>query len=72
MDAVDRSQLELRRVELTSKLDRTNDALITLTNEVRRFNEDHEKRVRALERWKFAIPASALLMVAAFLGGKLG
>ena len=69
---MDRSELELLRVQMAGKLDRQADAILSLTAEVRKFNEDHEKRVRALERWKFAIPASALLMVAAFLGGKLG
>ncbi len=72
MDAVDRSQLELLRVEVTGKLERQNDAILNLTAEVRAFNADHEKRVRALEKWKFAIPASAVLVVAAFLGGKVG
>ena len=72
MDAVDRSQLELLRLEVAGKLDLTNAELRTLSDEVRRFNDDHEKRVRALERWKYAIPASALLVVAAFLGGRIG
>ena len=72
MDAVDRSQLELLRVEVAGKLERQNDAIINLTAEVRAFNADHEKRVRALERWKFAIPVSSLLVLAAFFGGKLG
>jgi hypothetical protein len=60
VDATDRSQLEL----LTDKVDAGNKA-----NE--EFRTDHEKRVRALERWKFAIPTSALLIIAAFLGGKV-
>jgi len=72
VDAVDRSQLELLRLEVAGKLDLTNAELRTLSDEVRRFNDDHEKRVRALERWKYAIPASALLVVAAFLGGRIG
>lgn len=69
---MDRSQLELLRVELTSKIDRQTDTIGNLTAEVRRFNDDHEKRVRILERWKYAIPASALLVLAAFMGGKVG
>ncbi len=72
MDAVDRNQLELLRLEVAGKLDLTNAELRNLATEVQRFNDDHERRVRALERWKFAIPASAVLVVAAFLGGKVG
>ena len=72
MDAVDRSQLELLRVEVAGKLDRLTDAQKYLADEVHQFVADHEKRVRALERWKFAVPASAVLVVAAFLGGKVG
>ena len=70
MDAVDRSQLELLRVEATSRLDRLADKVDVLTREVERFSSDHEKRMRSLERWKYAIPFSGLLVVAAFLGGK--
>lgn len=70
MDAVDRSQLELLRVEVAGKLDRLADEVRHLSDDVVAFNADHERRVRALERWKFAIPASALMVLAAFLGGK--
>lgn len=72
MDAADRSQLELLRIEMSGQMALTNAELRALAAEVRRFNEDHEKRVRSLEKWKFALPASAVLVVAAFLGGKVG
>jgi hypothetical protein len=72
MDAVDRSQLELLRVEMAGKLDRLTDEVKHLSDDLRDFTQDHEKRVRALERWKFAIPASGILVIAAFLGGKVG
>jgi len=70
MDSVDRSQLELLRVELSGKLERLTDAVKANNESQKEFAKDHEKRVRILERWKYAIPASALLVVAAFLGGK--
>jgi IS4 transposase len=72
MDADDRSQIALLRTEMSGKLDLTNAKVERLVDEVRRFNDDHERRVRALEKWKFAIPASAVLVIAAFLGGKVG
>ncbi len=70
MDAVDRSQLELLRVEVAGKLDRLADKVGVLTQEVERFSADHEKRVRSLEKWKYAVPVSSLLVLAAFLGGR--
>lgn len=72
MDSTDRSQIELLSVQLNGKLDLTNARVERLVDEVRRFNDDHERRVRALEKWKFAIPASAVLVITAFLGGKVG
>ena len=71
MDAVDRSELELLRVSTASKLDRLTDKVDALTREVERFSDDHEKRMRALEKWKYAVPVSSLLVLAAFLGGKV-
>jgi hypothetical protein len=70
VDAVDRSELELLRVQVSSKLDRLTDAVNNNVAVQRDFAADHEKRVRSLERWKYAIPASTLLVLAAFLGGK--
>jgi len=70
MDSADRSQLELLKVEMSGKLDRLTDAVNNNSTTTREFMADHEKRVRILERWKYAIPASALLVVAAYLGGK--
>lgn len=70
MDAVDRSELELLRVATSSKLDRLADKVDGLQRELARFVDDHEKRMRSLERWKFAIPMSGLMVIAAFLGGK--
>ena len=53
MDSADRSALELLRVETSGKLDRLNDKVDVLSRELARFTDDHEKRVRSLERWKF-------------------
>ena len=72
MDAVDRSELELLRVSTNGKLDRLNDKVDALTKEVARFADDHEKRVRSLEKWKYAVPVSSLLVLAAFFGGRVG
>ena len=72
MDSVDRSQLELLRVEVTGKLDRLADKVANLAKDVESFGADHEKRMRSLEKWKFSVPASAVLVVAAFLGGRVG
>ncbi len=72
MDAVDRSELEMLRLQTSSKLDRLTDKVDVLTREVERFSGDHEKRVRSLEKWKYAVPVSSLLVLAAFFGGKLG
>jgi hypothetical protein len=72
MDAVDRSELELLRVQVSSKLDRLTDAV---NNEIamnREFRGDHERRMRSVEKWKLAVPASGLLILAAFLGGRVG
>ena len=71
MDAVDRSELEMLRLATSGKLDRLNDKVEALTREVARYSEDHEKRVRALEKWKYAVPVSSLLVLAAFLGGRV-
>ncbi len=70
MDAVDRSELELLRVQVSSKLDRLNDSVVNLTAETRARGKDQEDRLRSVERWKLAIPVSGLLVIAAFLGGK--
>jgi len=72
MDAVDRSQLELLSVQLNGKLDRLSDKVDAVVKSQDFFAADHEKRVRSLEKWKFALPASAVLVIAAFLGGKAG
>ncbi len=71
MDAVDRSELELLRITTAGKLDRMTDKIDVLTREVERFSADHEKRVRTLEKWKYAVPVSSLLVLAAFLGGRV-
>jgi hypothetical protein len=72
VDNGDRSQLELFRVEVGARLDRLTDKVDVLSRDLERFTGDHEKRVRILERWKYAIPASALLVLAAFMGGRVG
>ena len=72
MDAVDRSQLELLRSEVVGRLDRLNDKVDSLAKLEDDFRRDHEKRMRSVEKWKLAIPASGLLVIAAFLGGKAG
>ena len=71
MDAVDRSELEILRITTSNKLDRLNDKVDSLTREVARFSDDHERRVRSLEKWKYAVPVSSLLVLAAFLGGRV-
>lgn len=71
MDAVDRSQLELLRVETKSSLDRLSDKVDNLSRAYTAYAADHEKRMRSVEKWKLAIPASALMVVAAFLGGRV-
>ena len=72
MDAVDRSELELLRITMGGKLDRLTDAVNAEVATNREYRQDHEKRMRSLEKWKFSVPASAVLVVAAFLGGKVG
>lgn len=59
-------------METTSKLDRLTDEVRVLSRAYERSEADKEKRIRSLEKWKFAIPASSLLVIAAFLGGKVG
>jgi hypothetical protein len=72
MDAVDRSELELLRLTMSGKMDRLTDAVNNEIAQNREFRADHEKRMRIVERWKLAIPGSAVLVVAAFLGGRVG
>lgn len=71
MDSTDRSQLELLRVETTSKLDRLSDRFDNLSRAYEAYVADHERRMRSLEKWKFAIPVSGLMVLAAFLGGRV-
>ena len=68
---MDRSELEILRITTSNKLDRLNDKVDALTREVARFSDDHERRVRSLEKWKYAVPVSSLLVLAAFLGGRV-
>ena len=70
MDAVDRSELELLRITTSAKLDKLSDKVDVLTRDLERFTGDHERRVRVLEKWKYAVPVSSLLVLAAFLGGR--
>lgn len=67
---MDRSELEMLRISTAARLDRLADKVDVLTREVERFSADHEKRVRLLEKWKYAVPVSSLLVLAAFFGGK--
>jgi hypothetical protein len=68
MNEQDRAQLELLRVELLGRLDRIEDTLAA----TRKVAEDHESRMRSVERWKLSIPISVLLAVATALGATLG
>lgn len=64
MNEADRAALELLRIELSGKLDRLLDAQRALTVKM----EDHEQRLRAVERWKLSIPISMLLVAATIIG----
>jgi hypothetical protein len=68
MNEQDRAQLELLRFELLGRLDRIEDSLKVANKAA----EDHENRLRSVERWKLSIPISVLLAVATALGATLG
>lgn len=79
MDASDRSQLELLGVKLNAKLDSIaesqrvfQDAYAKDQLAQAKVQDDVEKRLRSVERWKLSIPISVLLAMATVLGALVG
>lgn len=64
MNGNDRITLEVVRAELSGKLD----LLLERSTEAKRDLDDHETRIRSVERWKYAVPASILMATAAGIG----
>jgi len=68
MDERDRITLEVVRAELNGKLD----LLLERTAEAKADLSDHESRLRNVEKWKYAIPISALLALMTALAYTFG
>ena len=64
----ERAQLEVLRAELNGKLD----LLVERTANVAVIQADHEKRVRALEKWRYAIPATLIVSLFSAIAWALG
>lgn len=64
MDERDRITLEVVRAELNGKLD----LLLERSLEAKADIADHETRIRTVEKWKYGVPASILMALAAAAG----
>lgn len=64
MNDNDRITLEVVRAELNGKLD----LLLERSTEAKKDLDDHETRIRSVERWKYTVPASLLMAAAAGIG----
>jgi hypothetical protein len=78
MDERDRTQLEMLRLEMKGTLDRLNDSVRNLDSKFEDHAKreelryiDHENRICSSERWKAAIPITALVLVITGLGALL-
>lgn len=47
------------------------DRVLTKLEYIEKRGDDHEKRLRSVERWKYSIPVGFLLAGAAFIGTKI-
>lgn len=45
------------------------DTILVKLDYIEKKDEDHEQRLRSVERWKLSIPISMLLALATILGG---
>lgn len=68
MDASDRTQLELFRIEVRGEFKLLNERMDRIVER----GVDHEQRIRSVERWKLSIPISALLAIATIIGAVAG
>lgn len=48
------------------------EALQRIESKVDKILDDHEERIRSLERWKWGLPASLVAAMAAFFGSFFG
>jgi hypothetical protein len=44
------------------------DVVLVKLTYIERYSEDHEIRIRSVEKWKFAVPTSLLIGLAAVIG----
>ena len=70
MTEPERIQLDALRAEINA-LRSTIDKLSTQFDYVTKANEDHEQRLRSVERWKLSIPISVLLAIATIVGATI-
>lgn len=55
-------------LRLEAKIDRLTDKVDVINAKV----DDHETRMRSVERWKLSIPISVLLAIATVIGAAVG
>lgn len=71
MNGDDRLQIDLVHAEIR-EVGAKVDLLLERDRISQNTTRDFENRIRKLEKWKFAIPASVLMATAAFFGAILG
>lgn len=63
MTAEERRDLEILRLEVSGKLD----LIIAGMGQLAKQSEDHEDRLRSMEKWKNAVPVAFLLAAASII-----
>lgn len=63
MNEADRAQLELLKSEILGKLNTMDAKTQAKLDRLTDTSGDHEKRIRSIERWKYAVPASFIITI---------
>ena len=67
----ERTQLEMIRADM-HLIDAKVDRLLTFHEYELKQRDDHELRIRSVEKWKLSIPISMILAIATIVGVALG
>lgn len=71
MNGTERSRLDVIEGKVDLALERISQIQKDMENRFSKQLDDHEKRIRSNERWKYSLPIASVMTFAAFIGGKL-
>lgn len=71
MNGTERSRLDVIEGKVDLALERIAQIQKDMERTVTKTMDDHERRIRSNERWKYSLPIASVMTFAAFIGGKL-